>query len=249
LGIRGIYRNLREIIQDAVDPGTGMRLVGNPGRGNMSFLPKPKREYTALELTLEKMRGKSFNFLTSYVLSRNYGNYTGLFDSDFSLEVPHSGLTYDYPEQLANGTGLLPNDRTHNFKFFGSYKLDFGLLVGTSFIWQTGTPLNEFGAFARDPFVSVFLRPRGTAGRTPSIWDLSFRLTYGFNRFVGSNVNSKLILDAFHLFSQREVVNIEQKHYFAVDANGNQVSVNPNYLRPLLYQPPMTVRLGLEVGF
>jgi hypothetical protein len=99
------------------------------------------------------------------------------------------------------------------------------------------------------PFVSVFLRPRGTAGRTPSIWDLSFRLTYGFNRFIGSNVNSKLILDAFHLFSQREAVNIEQKHYFAVDANGNQVSVNPNYLRPLLYQPPTTVRLGLEVGF
>lgn len=249
LGVHGVYRTIREIIQDAPDPTTGIILPGNPGRGVLHFLPKPKREYTALEITLEKIRGKNFNFMTSYVLSRNYGNFTGLYDSDLRISVPHSGSTYDRPEQFINGTGLLPNNRTHVFKFSGYYKLNSGLVAGTSFIWQTGTPLNEFGALAADPFVYVFLRPRGTAGRTSSIWDLNFRLTYDFNRLAGSTANAKLILDIFHPFSQRQPVNIEQKRYLAVDANGNQVGENPNYLKPLLYQPPMTVRLGLEVGF
>jgi len=249
LGIRGVYRTVREIIQDALDPETGIYLVGNPGRGILNFLPKPKREYAALEITIEKARGRNFNFMSSYVLSRNYGNYTGLYDSDFSFEVPNSGSTFDYADQLKDGTGLLPNDRTHVFKFFGSYKFDIGFLVGTGFIWQSGTPLNEFGAFEPDPFVSMFLRPRGTAGRTSSIWDLNFRLTYDFNRLIVSSIDSKLILDLFHVFSQRKAVNIEQKHFLAVDENGNQVGVNPNYLKPLLYQPPMTLRLGLEVGF
>jgi len=122
-------------------------------------------------------------------------------------------------------------------------------ISSTIFIWQSGTPLNEFGGFNRDPFVSTFLRPRGTAGRTPAIWDLNFRLTYDPKRWFTSSVRPKAILDIFHLFSQRKPVNIDQQHYFGQDENGNQIALNPNYLRPLLYQPPMTVRLGLEVGF
>jgi hypothetical protein len=249
IGVRGVYRIIREIIQNADRPGGIGGFMGNPGEGLLQFLPGPKRDYAAVEITIEKFGGKKLNFLTSYVLSRNYGNYTGLFGSDVGIDLPNFGLQFDNPEILVNASGLLPNDRTHALKFNGSYRFDFGLLVGTSFTWQRGTPLSELGASPAKATAYTFLRKRGTVGRTPSIWDLNLRLTYNLKRLFTSSFNQKLILDILHMFSQREPVNFDQQHFFALDENGNQVSENPNYLKPLLYQPPMTVRLGLEVGF
>jgi hypothetical protein len=252
-GIRGIYRTVRQIIQNADDPETGAAqvLTGNPGRGILSFLPKAKREYTALEITLEKFGGQRFNFLASYILSRNYGNYTGLFSSDTGLDLPNAGLAFDNPESVVNATGLLPNNRTHVFKFNGSYRFDFGLLVGTSFNWQSGTPLSELGHHPDPANLSrIFLKKRGSVGNTPAIWDLNFRLTYNLNQLIRSSFNQNLILDVFHLFSQRKAVLIEQQRYFAVDPEtGDQITENPNYLAPMLYQLPTIVRLGLEVNF
>ena len=74
VGIQGIYRNLGEVVEDAENEETKTFVMGNPGKGNLSFMPKFTREYTALEITFQKPRGR-FNFLVSYILSRNYGNY------------------------------------------------------------------------------------------------------------------------------------------------------------------------------
>lgn len=253
VGIRGVYRATREIIQNSDDPVTGelQRISGNPGRGILSFLPKPKREHKALELTLEKFRGERFNFLTSYVLSRNYGNYTGLFYADGDFDFPNAGPQYDQAGQLENGTGLLPNDRTHVFKFHGSYRFGFGLLAGTSFVWQRGTPISEFGgAPPSNQLAYTFLGQRGANGRTPTIWDLNFRLTYNLNRLFKTSSHQKIILDVFHLFSQRKAVRIDQQHFFSLNPEtGEQIGENPNYLSPLLFQPPMSIRFGLEFGF
>jgi hypothetical protein len=59
---------------------------------------------------------------------------------------------------------------------------------------------------------------------------------------------TKLVLDILHLFSQHKAVFYDQIHYYAVDKNNNPTAPNPNYLKPILYQPPTTVRLGLEIG-
>ncbi|MCG8608069.1 TonB-dependent receptor, partial [bacterium] len=247
-GIRGIYRTIREIIELGFEPESGLGVMGNPGRGALSFAPEAKREYKGLELTVEKSRGGKLNFFASYVLSRNSGNYTGLFASDTGQPIPHQTLVSRESETSA---GLLPNDRTHVFKFNGSYNLISGLTSGVSFIWQTGTPLSEFGRLSGQPGLNrIHLRPRGTVWRTPAIWDLNLRFTYNLNKLLRSRFQQKLILDIFHLFSQRKPVHLEQHHFLAVNPQtGEQILENPNYLEPLLYQPPMTVRLGLEVGF
>jgi len=52
-----------------------------------------------------------------------------------------------------------------------------------------------------------------------------------------------------HLFSQRKATRYDEIHYFALDEFGNQTAPNPDYRQPLSYQPPMAVRLGLEMGF
>jgi len=248
-GVCGVHRVLREGLENSFLPDTGEQAFGNPGRGKLSAFPRVKRLYSAIEFSLEKTGGGNFNFIASYVLSRNYGNYMGLFNSDFNYPFPNSNGSFDILETLANGTGLLPNDRPHVFKFSGSYRFDFGLTAGTWIIWQSGTPLNEFGGSTSGPPWYVFLRQRGTAGRTPPIFDLNLRLTYDLTRLTHTRWQPKLIADIFHIGSRRRPVDVEQVHYFNQDQTGNQMNPNPIYSLATRYHPPVSMRLGIEVDF
>jgi hypothetical protein len=217
----------------------------------LSFLPKPKREYRALEVTVERMGADRLNFLASYVLSRSYGNYTGLFVSDANFAAPGNNFSLQLPEQARNSTGRLPNDRPHVLKLFGSYRFDFGVTSGAFLTWASGTPLNRFGATPLI-FRPLFLVPRGSAGRTPSIWDANARLTYDLARgtFLGAVRPGRIILDLHHIGSLRRAVLMDQFEFLSVDpATGTQTNPNPNFGKALAYQPPMAARLGVELGF
>jgi len=247
---RGIYRALRETMEDAEDPpGSFQFHYSNPGHAPLSSFPAPRREYLALELTLEKSWGRDVNILASYVLSRTYGNFAGLYDQDSNLPAqPNASPQFDFVSQLVDATGLLPNDRTHALKVVGSYRTPFGLTCGAWFSWTTGTPLNIFGASVF-PAHPVFLVPRGTAGRLPSIWDLSVRLSYDVPSQALFGPRPRLILDVYHIGSPLVVVQQDQTKYNGLDANGNQAYPNPAYGLPTRFQPAMSMRLGLEVSF
>ena len=246
VGIRGIYRNLRQAVDDGVDPVSLDYIIGNPGTGNLSLLPKFRKRYAGLEITLEKPAGK-LSFFLFYVFSKNHGNYTGLLDTDVGWTQPNI-TSRDFPAQWENSTGCLPNDRTHVLKFFGTYRLPIGLSLGATCLLQSGTPLNEYGTYTV-PGSLIFLQERGTVGRTPTLWDAGIRLTYDLGYLTKTSFRPKLIADVFHLFSRRQAVVLDQLHYLAADANGSQVGENSNYLVPALYQPPMILRLGFEVDF
>jgi hypothetical protein len=253
LGARGIYRVLREGIEDAEDPVTQRIIYGNPGRGTLKDYPSVKRDYIALELTVYKVGTGPFNFFASYVLSRNEGNYPGLFNADRNQKRPNADLFFNKLDAILNYLpqfeGLLPNDRTHVFKFSSWYNFDFGLSAGASIIWQSGTPLNEFGGLYPVQPWQILLVPRGSAGRTPDLFDLSLRFTYNFSRLLPRLKSTRLVLDIFHLGSSRTPVNYEQVHYFNRDMAGNQINPNPNYGSASRYYPPTSVRLGFEIGF
>lgn len=239
ISLLGVYRTLQEAITAGVVQGVFK--IGNPGKGVLSDFPEAKRDYQALVVAIEKSGGDNFNFLASYTLSRNYGNYEGLYDYYNQNIVPNINFTFAEASFLKNATGLLPSDRTHVFKFSGSYRFNFGLIFGTTITWQTGTPLSEIASFGS------FIEPRGTSGRTPSIWDINARLIYPVS-FYGK-FQTRFILDILHIASTREPVDIDQQLYFNVDRNGNPVNLNPNYGIPQRYQPPMSFRLGMEINF
>ncbi len=201
----------------------------------------------ALELTLQHFTPSGFNFILSYVLSSNRGNYDGFaetYDVAGSADIfPNNTNQFGIPERMINSEGLLPNDRTHVLKFSGSYVFDFGLTAGMIFQWMSGTPLNELGVDATYG-ASTFLVPRGTAGRTPSIWDLNFRFQYDFSGLIQIGKSTKLILDVLHFASQKKEIDYDQYHYYDYD----QQYTNPNYMMPVQFQPPMSFRLGLEVN-
>jgi carboxypeptidase family protein len=244
---RGTYRLLRQILEDAqTASGT---YYGNPGEEPLTDYPFPRRDYLSLELTLEKSWGSKLNLLASYVLSRNYGNYVGLYDQDINAIMPNVSPQFDFPDLFTNSTGLLPNDRTHVFKVNASYRFDFGLTCATSFFWETGTPLSEFSGSHGSNSEVVNLVPRGSAGRLPSLWDLDLRFTYGMPSWNLGQLRPRLILDIFHVASQKEVVMQDQVRYNDLDASGNPVFPNPGYGLPTRFQPPMSVRVGMEVNF
>jgi hypothetical protein len=132
-------------------------------------------------------------------------------------------------------------------KLLGSTKVTRDLTLGAFATWQSGTPLNELGAIHQLPPFDVFLRPRGTAGRAPNLWELNFRGTYTLP--IRGGITSRLILDVFNVGSPRGAVSFDQVHFQEVDQNGEQIVPNPNYLRPTRYQPPMSVRFGLIADF
>jgi hypothetical protein len=247
VGARGIYRRLRWAIEDGYDAADDRFAIGNPGLGSLAGFPRARRTYTGLELTVERLGHADFTFLASYVLSRSHGNYTGLFASD----VPDGGANitaqFDFPEQLVNGRGLLPNDHPHVLKFHGAYRLRFGLTMGTSFVWQSGAPLNEYGATSVGAPYWSFVRRRGTAGRAPSVWDLNLRFSYALPLPAGSRARPQLVLDVFHVGNPRRAVLIDQTRFTAVDEEGNQTAPSPTYGAVARYQEPMSARLGVVI--
>jgi hypothetical protein len=239
--LRGVRRDLRSSFQWGRGPD-GVFVIGTPGKGKFSFLPPPKREYTALELGMDGELLRTA-YRASYVLSRTWGNYTGLYNQDAGEANPGGQNTLIAPHQAVNSTGLLPADRTHVLKVVATRRVGTAFVAGTFITWQSGTPLNDFGSGPNGAFAPTFLVRRGSAGRTPSILDLNFRLSSA-RRFLRSN--TRIVVDALHVGNARTPVRFDQQHFYAIE-NGAQTNPNPNYLRPVAFQPPMTFRLGVEI--
>ena len=112
LTVRGTYRTLRSSFRIAADLfHVPMYVLGMPGKGDLSFLPPTKREYTSLEVAAEgAWRGVSYR--ASYVLSRNWGNYPGLYDSDAGVANP-SQATGFYGAPPGDEQHRLPAERPH----------------------------------------------------------------------------------------------------------------------------------------
>ena len=60
---------------------------------------------------------------------------------------------------------------------------------------------------------------------------------------------ARLILDVFNLGNPREAVAFDQVQFYSLDGDGNPANFNPNYGEPTAFQLPVSVRLGVEVGF
>lgn len=248
LGIRGTYRVLRWIIEDGFAPGDSLDRMGNPGRGPLATMPRARQRYAALELSLERATPGPLYLLGSYVLSRNVGNYTGLYATEMNFAQPNSGSTYDVPDAMTNAYGVLPNDRTHVVKAAASYRVGRSVTLGGFLTVESGTPLSEGGTSVYGGTYWTFIRPRGSAGRTPTIWSLDLHGTCGLPVARGERVHPTLLIDIFNVGSPRRPVLYDQRHYYSADTT-QPSSVNPYYRAVTSYQAPMSARVGVVVDF
>jgi TonB dependent receptor/Carboxypeptidase regulatory-like domain/TonB-dependent Receptor Plug Domain len=266
VGLKGIYRYYGEVIEDFLCQDDGTYCIGNPGKGIMSRLftldysqtfpsPEAKRKYKGVQLDVTKTFANNWWGQASYIWSKIEGNFDGLY-GPFTNPVadPNISAAFDYYEFFTDGKNLnritndgpLSNDRRDQFKLSGYYVFPFGLSVGTTAFYRSGTPVTRYGysdAYGRYEF---FLTPRGDEGRTPANYDLDLHL--GYPLALGP-VKVNFLVDVFNLFNTQRAVLLDQRYGFQEADNFAPTPVNTSYLQPVLRTPPTTVRLGARVSF
>ncbi len=125
------------LLSDAA-PGTKIT-----AEGAYNLFPEAFNVYRSYDFTAEKKTSKYYvNF--SYTWSKLYGNYEGVGQSSNGQADALITSTFDFWSYV--GTGLLPIDRTHQYKLFGSYNFELGgniLTAGVKATFQSGTPISK----------------------------------------------------------------------------------------------------------
>jgi outer membrane receptor protein involved in Fe transport len=274
VGIKGVQRELGNVIEDISLDGGHTYFITNPGGTYTANpvtgevldapvdFPEAEREYQAIELTLNRRFSNNWQMTASYVNSENKGNYGGLFRQDNGQLDPNITSLFDLPSLLAGAYGLLPNDREHQFKIYGSYVWPFKLTTGFYGQFLSGTPISKLGAHTIYGARERFIVPRGSAGRTDDVWNVDLHLEYPIS--FGGDLELKLIADVFNVTDEANATSVDQEWTFAratstTDPNecggpgtgpGTACPAgNPNWGTPTVYQTPQTFRLGLKLSW
>ena len=193
-------------------------------KGIRSF-DKPRRDYTALQLTMSRRFKSKLYTQASYTFSRTRGNYPGLISYDDNSALPNNSTQYDLIELLANRFGPLPQDRTHYIKIDGYYTMEKAkvgaLTVGVRFRALSGVPENALGAHYLYGDNQSFLLPRGTLGR--SDFEHGLDLHVGFARPLRRNMKMEVFFDLYNVYDNQGTFSVDQTYAPSarqIDPNG-----------------------------
>jgi hypothetical protein len=250
LRVNYVHNRLRRTMEDVgvliegnetysqVNPGEGLGAImlgtcnedhPEPNCTPNFAMPKPKRVYDAMELTFNRRFSGSAFVSFSYVLSRLYGNYAGLANSD-EISTPTTGVSsataqqqggsvarpgsnatrgWDLAEYMfdsrgnLNVEGRLATDRPHVFKLYGSKTVNWNGLnatdVGLFFYGGSGTPLTTNVITSNS--IGVFVNGRGDMGRTP--WLTQTDLLVGHEFKFGETQRLRFEFNALNVFNQK----------------------------------------------
>jgi hypothetical protein len=262
VGIKGIYRSIGEVMEDISVDGGGNYFITNPGGevcnnpglpdnpplDECVTFPYASRYYRGVELSLHKRIANRWQLSSSLLWSKLEGNYEGLYSRDNQQLDPNITSKFDIPEILIGARGPLPSDREWQFKAWGSYQFDFGLLTGFTAQYLTGTPISKLGYHSSYGPDERFVEPRGTAGRSDPLYTLDLRLAYPIK--LGDTMALEFSVDVFNVFNQQNAVEVDQTWtaYDETDPDPN-LRTNPSWGQPLVYYPPRNIRAGVRFSF
>jgi len=187
---------------------SGVLLPGTPDT------PKAKRDYTAMNLSLEKRFSNNWQGGLSYTLSRLVGNYSGLASADENGRNSPNGERYfdmwhlSYDKNLNPIDGPLPTNRPHSFKAYGSYAFPFGLTFGLVANAYSGTPVTEEWNVDSPGYYPF---NRGNLGTTPFIFLTNVYLEYELK--LGGRMGLKFSLNVDNLFDAKTAQQIYAAKY------------------------------------
>jgi hypothetical protein len=268
--------NAAAVLYFTGDAGDVDRFIGNPSEGSpdtvmdVGSFEDPIHEYQSFELTAHKHFSDRWSLVGSYRYSKLEGTYEGFYRNDNQQPNPAISSMFDYPTNDPSysaigvpvygfrgdirylgelGAGPLPNDRPHQLKLWGSYRVTDSLSLGAGFWASSGRPLTPFAA---DPVLGragdIPEGPRGTGietedgfkKRTPTDWSLDIHADYGFALGAGRLV---LVIDIFNIFNSTDPIDYDQNTQLRPMVD------NPDFGRRILYQNPRSVRLGARFDF
>ena len=286
LGARGVYRAMINVIEDGSfddgntyflfnpgrnKPGTteAAACAGDPATGRApNCFGRAQRFYRALELTATKRFTDNYQFIVSYVYSSLTGNYEGLFRNDNGQSDPNITSLFDLQSLLNNTYGRLPNDRPHQFKFNGSYRTPWKLIISGKFNAQSGVPFNQliphpvYGnnegfevqrgtavipvVTAIEPGFPNFVNRTGSI-RTPSLYNVDLGFNYPIK--LGEKMDLQLSAAWFNVLNMQRAVTLDQMFSENSGVFGVPAVVNPFWGSAVLVQPPSSWRFGAKFRF
>jgi outer membrane receptor protein involved in Fe transport len=230
-----------------------------------------RRYYRGVELNINHRFSNNFYMLANYVYSSLRGSFDG---NEFQVngqQDPNISAGFDYVDFAKNSFGRMALDRKNQFKISGMYSFPFGLSAGGDYHYSSGAPFVVHGYLRPGYYVEGFLLPdRGELGSMPAVWEADLHLEYSFR--IGA-VSITPIADIFNLLNRQGVTNIDGNfngaQTLAANTPSNQIgnaafpncnastanygnsacSTNPNYLKAIAWQNPISVRLGARVSF
>ena len=275
LGVRGIYRAQDNVIEDGSFDDGHTYFIFNPGRrGNggptttedlacagdpsqgiaAQCFGRARRYYRGLEFTATKRFTNNYQFIASYVFSSLTGNYEGLFRNDNGQSDPNITSLFDLVSLLNNTYGRLPNDRPHVFKFNGSYRTPWELVISGNFYAQSGIPFDQLVPHEVYGNNEGFAVPRGTAinpitgsDRTPTTYNLDLGAYYPIK--MGENRQLRLQFDWFNVTNVQRAVRQDTTFQINSGASGIPPVNNPFYGTGTIFQFPSNVRFGVKFQF
>ncbi|WP_395942646.1 carboxypeptidase regulatory-like domain-containing protein [Brevundimonas sp.] len=193
-------------------------------------LPGGERNYTGLELTLTKYKTDNWFGQISYT----YNDADGNTNSDSNADYQGDLIFLD--PRAPNASGNQPGNIEHQFKAYGGYEFDWGLVLAGVFNWNSGylyTPAQPVGGryFAPtfdDPALNACGDPAdpspgyynggvcdtwylpGYIGSetAPSYWTFDIKATYTVDMPFGK---TELFLDIFNLFNKQSATGVESR--------------------------------------
>ncbi len=269
VGLKFVRRELGEVIEDiSVDRGNTYFITNpggtyevNPATGveldEPAFFPPATRKYDAVELSLVKRYTNNWQLSSSILWSNLEGNYEGLYSRDNAQIDPNITSKFDIPSLLENADGLLQNHREWQFKTYGAYHFDFGLVTGLNMYYMTGNPYSKLGADRSYGLDERFVTQRGSEGFTEDWLNFDLHLAYALP--LGNN-QIEFILDVFNVFDNQVAVEVDQRwttldpsQYPGGEAPPNegddQWQNNPTWGEPLTYALPRNLRFGVKFSW
>ena len=172
-------------------------------------------EYMGLDFAFEKRLSDNWSAYMTYTLSQLKG----------TADSPISG-TFDNPRQAKNEYGFLADDTRHNLNITLSYDLPFGVQIGGTASYQSGSPYSKL--FFND-FYQGFTDRRAPRGydpgkdldspkddvelRLPDVFAVNARLAWRLKQLTNQDI--WLIADVSNVFNTRPVNNIENRNQTA----------------------------------
>jgi hypothetical protein len=285
LRARYVHKQLDTAIEDigSLDAAYNeIYVIGNPGFGigrnfvpqdgtQVMQLPKAVRDYDALEFDFDKTFSNNWSLRASYTLSRLYGNYSGLAESDENGRLsPNNGRGFDYPLMMFNQSGQpvygrLATDRPNQFKTQFVYTFPFGTTVGLNEYVANGVPITREAAVIQGSAYPVQYLGRLSDGRTPIFSRSNFLIQHDIR--MGANRRLQIQLNVLNLFDQKIVINRfntqlavgeavdvnEPAFYRGVDIGSliaqQRIPQDPRFLRDSEYQAPRQLTLVAKFVF
>jgi hypothetical protein len=225
-----------------------------PGRAT----PPVSRIYRGIELSAHKSLGDRLWLQASYVYSSLRGNYDGgvnqgVTQGSFGQTLPGMNEDFNYPQMEHNAYGILALDRSHRFRLDGYWVTPWRLSLGLQAFVESGAPLNRRGYLNEFYGASVFLVPRGSEGRLPTLWGTSLTLSYPIAIGPATVTLQAYLFNVFNeqiATSRDEAWSTQQPpDYPASIFDANQEQNNPEYGKVTGRSDPRVFRAALRVSF